>query len=514
MKSRYYKLALKSDFSFSKNAKTQGAHSCLPYIPGGVFLGVCAQKIYADIGEDSFAVFHSGAVRFGNAYPLYGEGHPSCPIPLSWHVPKSEKHYDNMQNRLLTGNIYNLVSLSEETMRSWNKEGIQPKQIREGYFSASGGCVHPDMTYRLKTAIDRQKGGRSADSQLFGYESLNPGSSWYFTIDSDSHISDELLNLIDRALTEEPLHIGKSRTAEYGFAEVQRVDAPSVEYKQFEGRYIIIYCLSDIALRDKETGALTLSPKSEHFGIDNAEFIAGKSFLRTHTYAPFNGKRRRCDIERQVISKGSVIAFKPSKEMSLSETASLQQRLNLGIGMYLCDGLGKAWVNPDFLAAEKISFSENAGAKPFAVALAAGTHSAALPEIVSWLNARKKQVSLDKEALELSDKWAKTIAMRVKKLKEKAPGKTQWSSLRFIAVKSNDLNDLKKMLFDTNKGLCAHGVTKKKWDEEIRYEDSWLTFSSFIETVVIGKCPNFELVQKVLYLLGSKIPQLLNQDGV
>lgn len=77
---------LLSDIILNQNAGSKEKQSTLDFIPGNVFLGIAASKLYGLLDpERSMAIFHSGKVRFGDAHPLY-EGKRTLKIPavLYW----------------------------------------------------------------------------------------------------------------------------------------------------------------------------------------------------------------------------------------------------------------------------------------------------------------------------------------------------------------------------------------------------------------------------------------------
>ena len=66
---------------FSRNAATEGAHATLDAPTGGALLGwAAAVGGYGNFNKP-FKVFHSGAVRFGNAMPLGPDGTVCVPTP-------------------------------------------------------------------------------------------------------------------------------------------------------------------------------------------------------------------------------------------------------------------------------------------------------------------------------------------------------------------------------------------------------------------------------------------------
>src|SRR5262245_58408887 len=62
-------IRLVDDLILSEDAASAGSPRTLRYIPGAAMLGLAASQLYDSLGNDAFRVFHSGEVRFHNAYP-------------------------------------------------------------------------------------------------------------------------------------------------------------------------------------------------------------------------------------------------------------------------------------------------------------------------------------------------------------------------------------------------------------------------------------------------------------
>ncbi len=302
MITRYFTARLLNDAVISERSATTGGHRTLDYIPGATLLGAVAAR-YADFaGDDAYTVFHSGKVRFGNAYPLSPAGEPALPVPLAWHTEKGEELHGSVKQ------VKNLLHATRADFETWDKSGCQQKQLRSGYFTPSGAKIDPVKSYRLKTALNRDKQGMAEEAQLFGYQSLAADSLWHFSIAFDDLLTEELREKVVASLGV-AVRVGRSRSAEYGLLSVHPVDSLETPVTLVAGDNLIIYCVSDLALTDPATGASTLIPSGAHFGFPDASFVATQSYLRVRKYAPFNRTRKRFDLERQVIAKGKRFAL-------------------------------------------------------------------------------------------------------------------------------------------------------------------------------------------------------------
>lgn len=206
---------------FSQDAATLGGHRTLDYIPGSALLGACAAALYQRLGTQSFAVFHAGKVRFGNAYPL-SHHHAMCrPMPFAWFYPKGAeyKDKDNENNRLKASAIYNLKYREADKPNQPYQlpDNKQPKQLRGGYISDDLYLVTPKSSLRMKTAINPDT-ARAADSQLFGYQALEAQQVFVATIDIDESIESGIdattTQLIKQSMTG-TLFLGRSRSAQW-----------------------------------------------------------------------------------------------------------------------------------------------------------------------------------------------------------------------------------------------------------------------------------------------------------
>ncbi|RMG53947.1 MAG: hypothetical protein D6717_10330, partial [Gammaproteobacteria bacterium] len=422
MKQLHFCVTLKEDVVVSARSATSGGHETLTWLPGSAFLGAVAGRLYPKLGEHAWTVFHSGQVRFANALPVDYQGRIGLPMPLCFYEPKypGEEADKTPTNRARS---------------DWDRPGLQPKQCREGYLLEDGGVYHPPRGFRLKTAIDRGKGYRARDGQLFGYQYLEQGSRWWLHIDADDQVADALLEQVAEALTADPVYIGRSRSAEFGRVAIEPVAAPAWPHSPHDGQLLLLYCLSDIALRDAGTGMPALQPTAAAYGLPAGRFVAGRSHLRFRSYAPFNAHRGAHDLERQVICAGSVLVFEPNAPLSQEELTTLAEKLRQGVGDYRTDGLGQIWLNPPFLAGARfVPFQ-------FRLGLPAGQGNAKMSEaeqqLAGWLQEEYTRRRHGAKAADLARKWADDLL-----LVAGAPSVSQWQQLAEKASLANNLDSL------------------------------------------------------------------------
>ena len=328
MRSYQLTITLREDVVVSATASTLGGNHSLDYVPGAALLGAAAASVYQHVPEQTaFQLFHSGAVRFGNAYP-FESGELSRPIPLAWHRLKAKGDKTRLLNHLLA---------ADDEIKQ------KQEQLRHGFVSESGHLRFPETSYRMKTAIDPNT-ATAAQSQLYGYEALQAGQCFAARLDIDDEVSESLEDALVKALSGSLL-LGRSRSAQYGeaFCEVKSMTEPQVVNESGDAHTLLLWLQSDLALQD-DYGQPVLLPEARHFGIQGS-FEPARSFLRFRSYSPYNSYRHSYDNVRQVITQGSVLSFR------LDEPLSDAQRVQWasGIGCYRECGLGQVLINPALL---------------------------------------------------------------------------------------------------------------------------------------------------------------------
>jgi len=316
-------LKLLDPLVLSQSNATVGLHQSLDFIPGAAFLGAIASKHYASFKKQNLAqtIFHSGEVRFHNARILYN-AQPTNPIPLSYHHIKG-KNKNQVSNLLVT-------SINEG----------QPKQHRAGYITQDATHIKPKKTTHLRTAIN-PKTATAAESQLFGYQALAEGITLQTHIDCDNEAAYQALKASIQ--TGNILHIGRSRSAHYGRIQITDITEHSPSFEDYPtiningDTYLVLWLASDLAVYNHQTGAPTLFPNLKDLGLSIDADPTSKSYIRTRSYAPYNGYRRSYDLSRQVIQQGSILTYEIDTPLSETDKQTLQQ----GLGAYREMGLGQ-----------------------------------------------------------------------------------------------------------------------------------------------------------------------------
>ncbi len=427
-------ITLQDDCIFSEHNATEGAHRALDYIPGSALLGATAARLYQEIGNSrAFDWFHSGKMRFGNAYPLTKEGYQTFPMPACWHQAKGKSSIEG--NKVDADKVWRLDKRENNTL----PDNQQPQQLRSGYISLNGSVVNSEKSFRMKTAINAET-GRAKDAALFGYDALQAGQRFYAQIHCDNDFKDAELQKLKNVFAS-PVLLGRSRSAEYGRVTIDIISTHNTISQKNSDLEITLWLLSDLMAID-QYGQPTLTPNSKDLGLPEGEILAEKSFLRTRRYSTWNAKKQSYEMERQVISKGSVLVYK--LESALTEEHL--NRIKMGLGIERQAGLGQVWLNPPLLADEKPKFDTS-------VASLVGKDKeqkepAKKPELIAWLKTQQRQ----KTSTQDFAREAKRIAQGYQKLMQSVcdlkgldsgvhvgPSHSQWGAVLAAAKSRNDL---------------------------------------------------------------------------
>lgn len=339
MNSLYLEVELLSPVAISAHAATVGGHETLTRIPGSQLLGATARLLRLDPsappGDEAWRILFSGEVRFGDCWPE-ADGQPAYLVPGCLHRPKGERE----------GPAFNLAVEDRPA-------GKQLEPLRDLHLTTTGVTVEPRRTQTLRTAI--QEHGRSREGFLFGIESLDPGQRFLGRIDADDP---SRLEAVRRLLDGQTLAIGRSRGAEFGEVRVWVREPWQAPPEGKSAQRVTLWLLSDLALRDAATGAPRLVPQATDFGLPGDWTVDWKrTFLRTRRWSPFNGARRRPDLERQVVEAGSVVTVAPppgGRGWNDALAVEVRAHLGPGVGEHLEEGLGRVALNPALLEAAQV----------------------------------------------------------------------------------------------------------------------------------------------------------------
>ncbi len=265
-------------------AATASRMETLTYLPGATLLGIAAEKLYDRIGDEG--AFHSGAVRFEDAFPLNDNGHLCLPAPISLHRSKGES-----PTRATSATDF---ATAERTPAY--------KQIRgkDVVLDGSADFFTPKRMASMRTAINFDT-GLADEGQLYGYEALSSGQRFRARVSGPV----DWVAQITEALCGEHF-IGRSKTAEFGRVRIEEDSGWKLAAASAEKGERFVWFLSDAWLYDAN-GLPTARPEA---GAFNAKTINwARSFVRTRRVAPYNATWNARGEERELITRGSVLTL-------------------------------------------------------------------------------------------------------------------------------------------------------------------------------------------------------------
>ena len=450
MKELKYICTLETDVVLSVSSATEGEQQTLDFIPGNNFLGVVASTLYDELdAHESWLLFHSGKVRFGDAHPLM-DGCRSLRIPADLYYPKLKTPADGCY-------VYSrLPQQWDEALRH-----LQLKQCRSGFYILQTDKVATEVpvkkNFAIKSAYDRVR-RCSMDAMMYGYESLGAGLDFAFSIEMDDDIPQALAEKLNHALIGRR-HIGRSRTAQYGMVRILSSEFDEPSSMKPSGEEWAIYADGRLIFHDEESGLPTLRPKASQFGLpEGSEVVWHKSQVRTFRYAPWNARRQAFDTDRMGFEKGSVFIVRSPKAQIPSSRY---------VGSYHSEGFGRVVYNPPFLEADahgKAVYRFMKRTEDNRYSLPQSKVDACSSPLLGYLK-RCQQEDVRKETV------YKEVNAFVEKYRDRFKGRTfvsQWGTIRSIAHAHADGKELLRQLFHGEKAYLKHGVAKEKWEEKGR----------------------------------------------
>jgi len=432
----FYKCTLLSDIVLNSSLATEGNMQSLDYITGSNFYGIVAKDIYKNIeisNDEKKRLLHSDTISFGDAIISDGQL-PFYSMPYMYFKEKDNAEAKIHLHHLIVGKY----------------EGTQFKQERNGYMNAEGKYIKKvKKNFQLKSAYDR-KNRTSADSKMFGFEAINKGQTFVFSI---IYQNKNDIETIEQILLGEK-YVGKSKTAQYGKVKIEKAENLNPINSFENSDFALVYAESNLCFFD-DKGMPTYRPTIGQLGFESGEIVWEKSQIRTYTYSPWNGHRATNTMQRNCIGKGSVFYIKNPQP----QKGSIRQ-----VGEYLNEGLGRIIINPNFLENNgdllKTELSEltidNDNEKP------KSQSNSILFSTLDRINKEKRN------EINIAEQVNETLA-QLKKDKYSSLLKissSQWGAIRAYATKAENLVDLKNKLFDSNIGYLTHGVASKRyWDK-------------------------------------------------
>lgn len=450
MKKCYLKIDLIDDVVLSADTSTLGSHISFDFIPGSVLLGAVASKLYSQMKDEkntAWDVFHSGNVRFENGYLFKDK--PSIPVPLSYHFEK--------------GKSTDIIDFTKEN----KQDGIQYKQHRFGYFNECGKIENTRKFYRMRTAID-SKLGSAKEGQLFGFQSITGGQSFLSSITWDEKCDESVKKILVYIKANPVFRMGRSKKASYGRVKITVLDTVENKAIVSADKELSFIALSDLLLRDRETGTPTFEMKTYHIGLpENWEVVRSKTFTKTRSAIAWNNSRPVIykgiqssggyEPERYLISKGSVFTFRGQENLSPQEIEKVMDFLSHGSGDGLEHGYGKIALSNYF---DECSLDVS---DPISQVPLSRDQKNWLEWVESHCNTDNERIEEVKESLLKS---FKSVTSRIMKFngfsstENCVPASTQWQRVKENIDKKENIADLKTELFEMDNAVISERPEK------------------------------------------------------
>jgi hypothetical protein len=439
MKEQFYKVILISDVVLNSSLATEGNMKTLDYIPGSNFLGIVAAKLYKEIdSEHAFSIFHSGKVRFGDANISINNS-LSYPIPASFSMEKGKMNLG--QDDVYLHHLLNSINpLTKDGTR------FQLKQQRNGYLFKNGQFKNEiEKSFAIKSAQER-KTRTSKEGAMFGFESLNKGLEFIFSVQLEDETN---LELINKALIGKH-RLGKSRNAEFGQIEITSIDSVNQIEHFNDQSFVLVYAQSNLCFLN-DFGVATFQPSAEQLGLNKEAIIDwSKSQIRTFSYSPWNFKRNSSNSQRYCIAKGSV--FYVTAATIIANTAT--------VGIHQAEGLGKVIYNPRFLEGNIANAKSNFNFVPEQKD-PKKTNAGPTTVLTRFLAKNVKECKVERDISAAIQKLVYSKENNILNLKRISS--SQWGGIRAYATKAKSFDELKTQLFDEKIGYLNHGVADEKY---------------------------------------------------
>jgi len=416
-----------SDIVLPATSNTEGKIDDLDFIPGSNFLGMVARE-YGSF-SDSFAVFHSGKVRFGDAF-LVHNGNLTYKMPLSFFHEKLDDS----------------VIVNHHLIKDFSKF-TQLKQKRKGFITKDLEEVSIEYSYAQKSAYDKGH-RRSKEGAMYGYNAMPKGLIFQFVVKYEN-VNKTDIEKLKNTLTGKQ-RLGRSKSSQYGLVEIREIDslAHKVGVSTSDAHEVCIYVKSRLALVD-ENGYPTFDLKYLADGLRDENIVWEKSQIRTSTYTPYNSAMKTKTYERMVINPGSVIVLRDIDDETI-------QKLKNGVGVYLSEGFGELLINPAFLLNELFSFYKSKDKQ----------NNQKQPEItddtVKFLKAREDRKYAELKLLDSVQEFITKNRTLYKNIKN-----SQWGTIRSIctAGRENFLEEIKEYI-SSGKVSWSHEQIKRLTERE------------------------------------------------
>lgn len=414
---KYYNCKFLSDIVLPASSNTQGNIALSDFISGSNFLGMVATA-YESFGDDSFEVFHSGAVQFGDGH-IQVDAKQTYKIPLSFH------------NLKVGSGEFNRIHFNSDKEKKLRDSQKQLKQIRNGFMDENGKFVLLEYNYSQKSSYDKQN-RRSKDEGMYGYSALKSGTNWIFKV---SYKDEKYIQKVEENLLGDK-KLGKSKSSQYGQVHISKIDTPKhIETFTPKDKLTFIYVHSRLALFE-EDGTFTATPTIQNLGLKSGDIVWDKTYIKTSNYHPYNYKRQTKEYTRVCINKGSIITLQ-----------NCLDSIDAKVGAFLNEGFGEIIINPKFLEKKEPNLMKFQEIKTLTAS------SAYDKNLISFLQSKQQK---ENDIFEVSSDVQRVYEKLI------GPSKSQWGQIRTFASIAKDKDDLIAKIED----YFSKGTSKKQWEDK------------------------------------------------
>lgn len=522
MKTLKFMCKLLSDVILNQKAASEGPNKTLDFIPGSCFLGIVANALYKENNPDTWEIVHSGNVRFGDAHPacIYRENDndKDCKMSLNRSL-KTPVALQTTKAKGFNGSVYlyhaipnPLADVVKNKQLKSSKEGFFDFSIEKSDNVKRAVKVNVDNSFAIKSKQDSVK-RRSEDEKMYGYDSLNSGQCFYFEVELQSPIDENVI--IDKLSGTQ--RIGRSKTAQYGLVDISICNdmkqIPSsdgsceIKLKGSKLNCVTVYADGRLIFMDDNL-LPTFDITADGLGVKGGKIVWEKSQIRQFQYSPWNYTRQCFDGDRCGFEKGSVFVV----DISDCKEEDIPSESNY-VGSFNNEGFGKVIYNPVFL----INYKNN-GEYQYSIDLNKAPKPDSISEEERIRIVKDEIINLKKgnslmnflASKKEEDLINETIFKLVNDFVDQKGNcftgdsfKSQWGTIRAIAMQNPSYSSLERELFTKvdkdNKpnAYLTHGVAKDKWNKFGRYDKFKTFFTS------LNKEGNF--AQRVVINLASQM---------
>ncbi|MBU5266436.1 RAMP superfamily CRISPR-associated protein [Virgibacillus proomii] len=300
-------------------------YSCMNFVPGSALLGVFAtlyikkHNLRTEAHKDKrFArLFLRGDVSFGYAYPeVEGKVFMPCPAHIQRVKNGDRAMLENKktETKIVLRKINSLAYIEESANKLWLYE--PEKEFRMHH-------SRPEDR-RIGRAVNDTKGAdilEGEKGQFYYYTALSKGQSFVGELKGKQEDIEMLISLLEEV--DHTIHLGRSRTAEYGAAKVEVIDKKlDIEaYKaQPEDQQVAIYLVTPLTLQN-EVGRYVIDVELLTAQMERKLGVplkVEKTYLKETVLTGYNAKWCLPKQEKPALDAGTVLLVSTEDQVDWS----------------------------------------------------------------------------------------------------------------------------------------------------------------------------------------------------